>query len=75
MNDNQAFLGLDRPEFSDQYARQRDTNPLPAHLARLLLLRSLLWAGLSSLFHLIGLAQCLIGFCTSLCHAHSFPLA
>jgi len=33
----------------------------------------LLWAGVCSLFQLIGLALCFIGFCTLFCHAYSLP--
>jgi hypothetical protein len=37
------------------------------------LLRRLLWAGVCSLFQLIGLALCIIDFCTLFCHAYSLP--
>jgi len=55
--------------------RERDAYSLLAHLARLLLLGSLFWTGFGSFSHLIGLAQCFVGFCSFLCHAHSFPQA
>jgi hypothetical protein len=46
-----------------------------AEILRFGLLRRLLRTGLCSLFYLIGLALCFIGFCTLFRHTHSFPQA
>jgi hypothetical protein len=46
---------------------------LPEVLAGLALFGRLLRTGVCSLFQLIGLALCFIGFCALFCHAYSLP--